>query len=62
MFRDSVRNFMKNEIGPNSDKWHEQGIVDREAFLWAGDMGLLLMWADENTAAPASTTFAMSRS
>ena len=47
MFRDSVRNFMKNEIGPNSEKWHEQGIVDREAFLWAGDMGLLLMWADE---------------
>ena len=47
MFRDSVRNFMKNEIQPNSDKWHEQGIVDREAFLWAGDMGLLLMWADE---------------
>ncbi len=47
MFRDSVRNFMKNEIEPNSEKWHEQGIVDREAFLWAGDMGLLLMWADE---------------
>jgi len=47
MFRDSVRSFMKNEIGPNSDKWHEQGIVDREAFLKAGEMGLLLMWADE---------------
>ncbi len=47
MFRDSVRSFMKNEIGPNSDRWHEQGIVDREAFLKAGQMGLLLMWADE---------------
>ena len=47
MFRDSVRNFMKNEIQPLSDKWHEQGIVDREAFRWAGDMGILLMWADE---------------
>ena len=47
MFRDSVRNFMKNEIQPNNDKWHEQGIVDREAFRWAGDMGILLMWADE---------------
>jgi len=47
MFRDSVRSFMRNEIGPNSDKWHEQGIVDREAFLKAGEMGLLLMWADE---------------
>ena len=47
MFRDTVRSFMKNEIGPHSDRWHEQGIVDREAFLRAGETGLLLMWADE---------------
>lgn len=47
IFRDSVRSFMQKEIGPNSDKWHEQGIVDREAFRKAGEMGLLLMWADE---------------
>ncbi|MDH5502217.1 MAG: acyl-CoA dehydrogenase family protein, partial [Gammaproteobacteria bacterium] len=47
MFRDSVRSFMKNEIQPHTDRWHEQGIVDREAFLKAGEQGLLLMWADE---------------
>lgn len=47
MFRDSVRNFMKKEIQPYADKWHEQQIVDREAFLKAGEQGLLLMWADE---------------
>ena len=47
MFRDSVRSFMQNEIGPHSDAWHEAGIVDREAYLKAGEMGLLLMWADE---------------
>lgn len=47
MFRDSVRSFLQNEIRPHSDKWHEQGIVDREAFLKAGEQGLLLMWADE---------------
>jgi acyl-CoA dehydrogenase len=47
MFRDSVRNFMRNEIQPHSDRWNEQGIVDREAYQKAGDMGLLLMWADE---------------
>jgi acyl-CoA dehydrogenase len=47
MFRDSVRNFMQNEIQPHSDKWHEQGIVDRDAFRKAGEQGLLLMWADE---------------
>ena len=47
MFRDSVRAFMKKEIQPHTDRWHEQGIVDREAFLKAGEQGLLLMWADE---------------
>lgn len=47
MFRDSVRSFMQKEIMPNRDKWHGQGIVDREAFLKAGELGLLLMWADE---------------
>ncbi len=47
MFRDSVRNFMRNEIQPHSDRWIEQGIVDREAYVKAGEMGLLLMWADE---------------
>ncbi len=47
MFRDSVRSFMQNEIGPNSERWHEAGIVDREAFLKMGEQGMLLMWADE---------------
>jgi len=47
MFRDSVRSFMQNEVRPHSARWEEQGIVDREAFLKAGEMGLLLMWADE---------------
>lgn len=47
MFRDTVRSFMQKEIQPNSDRWHEQGIVDREAFKKAGELGLLLMWADE---------------
>ncbi|MEQ8205551.1 MAG: acyl-CoA dehydrogenase family protein [Woeseia sp.] len=47
MFRDSVRSFMQKEIGPHSDRWQEQGIVDREAFRKAGEQGLLLMWADE---------------
>jgi len=47
MFRDSVRSFMKNEVGPHAERWNEQGIVDREAFEKAGEQGLLLMWADE---------------
>lgn len=47
MFRDSVRSFMQKEIQPHSERWHADGIVDRSAFRAAGDMGLLLMWADE---------------
>ncbi len=47
MFRDAARSFFTNEVRPHSDRWHEQGIVDREAFLKAGEQGMLLMWADE---------------
>ena len=47
MFRDAVRSFMRNEVQPHADRWAEQGIVDREAYLKAGEQGLLMMWADE---------------
>ncbi len=47
MFRDAARNFLQNEIGPHADRWAEQEIVDREAFLKAGEQGMLCMWADE---------------
>jgi len=47
MFRDTVRGFLQKEIAPHSDRWNEQGIVDRVAYEKAGEMGLLLMWADE---------------
>ena len=57
MFRDSVRNFLRNEIQPHSDRWNEQGIVDREAFQKAGEMGLLMMWADEKYGGAGVTDF-----
>jgi acyl-CoA dehydrogenase len=47
MFRDAVRSFLQNEIGPHGERWREQGIVDREAYEKAGEQGLLCMWADE---------------
>ena len=47
MFRDAARSFFIKEVQPNVDRWTEQGIVDREAFLKAGEQGLLCMWADE---------------
>jgi alkylation response protein AidB-like acyl-CoA dehydrogenase len=46
-FRDSVRKFMQAEIWPNIERWHEAGIVDREAFTKAGANGLLCTWAEE---------------
>jgi len=47
IFRDAARSFLQNEIGPHAERWAEQEIVDREAFLKAGEQGLLCMWADE---------------
>ena len=47
MFRDAARSFYRNEVLPQGGGWREQGIVDREAYLQAGEQGMLLMWADE---------------
>jgi len=40
-FRDSVRKFYEREIVPFHQKWEEDGIVPREAWLKAGAAGLL---------------------
>jgi alkylation response protein AidB-like acyl-CoA dehydrogenase len=47
MFRESAREFFKREVGPRREEWREAGIVSRDAFLKAGEAGLLCMWADE---------------
>src|SRR5579862_2566155 len=47
MFRETVRRFLKAEVQPHAERWREQGIVDRQAWLKAGETGLLLLWADE---------------
>ena len=47
MFRDSYRRFVQKEIGPHTERWREQGYVDREAFRKSGEHGYLMMWADE---------------
>jgi len=47
MFRDSVRRFMQAEVEPHVERWRAAGICDKEAFLKAGEQGLLCMWADE---------------
>ncbi|KQP19330.1 acyl-CoA dehydrogenase family protein [Pseudorhodoferax sp. Leaf265] len=40
-YRDSVRRFCERELLPNEKRWSAQGQVDREAWLKAGEAGLL---------------------
>jgi acyl-CoA dehydrogenase len=47
LFRDQARRFFQQKIAPHTERWRQQGHVDREAFRWAGEQGYLLMWADE---------------
>lgn len=46
-FRDAARRFFQNEIAPHGERWRQAGVVDREAYLKAGEQGYLLLWADE---------------
>jgi alkylation response protein AidB-like acyl-CoA dehydrogenase len=46
-FRDSVVRFMQAEVAPHAERFREQGMVDRELYLKAGEQGLLCTWADE---------------
>jgi acyl-CoA dehydrogenase len=41
-FRDAVRRFVDHEVVPRQQRWREQQHVDREVWLQAGEMGLLL--------------------
>ncbi|MEZ5649078.1 MAG: acyl-CoA dehydrogenase family protein [Burkholderiaceae bacterium] len=41
MFRDSVRRFFEREVVPHHDRWEEQGYVDRDVWLKAGENGFL---------------------
>lgn len=47
MFREACADFVKAEVAPNVDRWHEQGYCDREMFQKAGQQGLLGMMAPE---------------
>jgi alkylation response protein AidB-like acyl-CoA dehydrogenase len=57
MFRDSYRRFVQKEIGPHTERWREQGYVDREAFRKSGEHGYLLMWAEEKYGGAAIRDF-----
>ena len=41
IFRASVRKLLEHECAPNHERWEDQGHVDREIWLKAGEQGLL---------------------
>ncbi|MEZ4590846.1 MAG: acyl-CoA dehydrogenase family protein [Chloroflexota bacterium] len=47
MFRDAVRRFVQNEIAPHHEQWEHDGIVPRDIWLKAGELGFLCMDAPE---------------
>ncbi|MEZ5726952.1 MAG: acyl-CoA dehydrogenase family protein [Burkholderiaceae bacterium] len=42
-FRETVKRFFEKEIMPRHEHWEDQGYVDREAWLKAGEAGLLCL-------------------
>jgi alkylation response protein AidB-like acyl-CoA dehydrogenase len=43
MFREAVRRFVQKEIAPYHEQWEHEGIVPRELWLKAGELGFLAM-------------------
>lgn len=43
MFRESVRRFVEHEVAPYHDQWEKDGIVPRELWLKAGELGFLAL-------------------
>lgn len=52
MFRDAVKKFYERELHPKKAKWEEEGIVDREFWLRAGEAGLLCPTVPEEYGGP----------
>ena len=42
MYRESLRQFLRKECVPHLARWNDQGMVDRDIWRKAGEMGLLL--------------------
>ncbi len=47
IFRDTYRRFIANEVAPHMNRWRAAGIVDRDIFRRAGELGFLMIWPDE---------------
>ncbi len=47
LFRDNFRKFCQEEVAPHSEEWRDAGIVSRDIWLKAGEMGFLAPFVDE---------------
>ena len=47
IFRGNFRQFAETRVIPQQSKWREQGVVDREIWLEAGESGFLCPWMEE---------------
>lgn len=47
MFRQAYRRFLEQEIAPHMERWRKAGVIEREAYLKAGEQGFLMIWPDE---------------
>ena len=47
IFRGNFRQFAETRVMPQQSKWREQGVVDREIWLEAGESGFLCPWMEE---------------
>ena len=43
LFKEAVENFLKKEAVPHEEKWEKAGVVDRDIWTKAGEMGILCM-------------------
>jgi alkylation response protein AidB-like acyl-CoA dehydrogenase len=56
-FRQSARTFFEKEVEPNAAQWDRDGIVPREAWLKAGEAGLLCFDVPEEYGGPGIDDF-----
>ena len=52
IFRGNFRQFAETRVIPQQAKWREQGVVDREVWLEAGEAGFLCPWLEEEYGGP----------
>ena len=54
LFRDSVRRFLQQHVGPKLEGWAERGCFDRAVFSTAGELGLLCPTVPEAYGGPGA--------